>query len=61
MLEYALLLSLIAVVAISSVSFLGTASRDTFTEVGERIDDAIACAGINCNGGPPLPPTPPGP
>ena len=56
MLEYALLASLIAVVAISSVSYLGFQSRDTLTAVAET----MASAGVDKDL-PPTPPAPPGP
>jgi pilus assembly protein Flp/PilA len=38
--EYALLLGLIAVVAITAVTFLGTSASTKFQEVGEVIQDA---------------------
>ena len=47
MLEYALLASLIAVVAISSVSFLGVQTNLTFNAAGSSIEDTLAAAGIN--------------
>ena len=47
MLEYALLASLIAVVAISSVSYLGVQTNLTFNAAGSSIEDSLAAAGIN--------------
>ena len=46
MLEYALLASLIAVVAISSVQMLGAQTWVTFNTAGTTIDDTLASAGI---------------
>jgi pilus assembly protein Flp/PilA len=36
--EYALLVALIAVVCIGAVSFLGTQARDNFSEIGSSIN-----------------------
>ena len=47
MLEYALLASLIAVVAISSVSALGWKVNDSMQITGEAIENSLASAGIN--------------
>lgn len=41
MLEYALLASLIAVVCIASLGFLGQQANDTFTEVGIAAGNGI--------------------
>ena len=46
MLEYALLASLIAVVAISSVSALGVQTNLTFNTVADEIDTTLASAGV---------------
>jgi pilus assembly protein Flp/PilA len=35
--EYALMVALIAVVIIAAVAFVGTSSRDTFQEVGDKV------------------------
>ena len=61
MLEYALLASLIAVVAISSVTYLGERTKRTFDRTGEEIHDVLACAGVGngqCGEQTPLPPGP---
>ena len=47
MLEYALLASLIAVVAISSVSALGWTVNDTFNGTAQHVEAAIASAGVH--------------
>ena len=47
MLEYALLASLIAVVAISSVSALGWKVNDTFDGTGMYMRSAFASAGVH--------------
>lgn len=46
MVEYALLASLIAVAAISSVQALGVQTFLTFNTVGVDIDNALASAGV---------------
>jgi pilus assembly protein Flp/PilA len=38
--EYALLVALIAVVCIAVIGFLGTSARDKFSEVGSKINGA---------------------
>ena len=38
--EYALLVALIAVVCIAAISVLGTGARDKFSEVGDSITNA---------------------
>ena len=40
MVEYALLLALIAVVCIAAVTFLGHSASDKFTDVGNKISSA---------------------
>ena len=38
--EYALMVALIAAVIIAAVAAIGTASNDTFTEIGKAVENA---------------------
>lgn len=51
MVEYALILSLIAIVAIAALSFVGQETKDLFSKVGDALNSGNSSAGVCKNPG----------